>query len=119
MADKKTDNSKARDKARLGRLAQQLERHRPFLRASLVQTHKPCIHKTSCNACRSGKKHPFCYLTIKTRGVTKNRYLPKRFIPKAKLWIKNYRKSRGITEEMSLLWLNELYEEDPPAAPRS
>ena len=93
-------------------LIKMLESYRPFVRASVVVTRKPCIRK-GCAHCKKGRKHPFSYLTIKTKGKTQVRYLPKRLIPLALKQVKNYQKTKGIAERMSKLWLEELLAQRP------
>lgn len=92
---------------RLKVLARRLEAYRPFIRASVVVTRKPCIRK-GCPACREGHKHASPLLTASVRGKPKNRYLPKRLIAEARWRTGNYRKSKAIWEEMSEIWLEEL-----------
>lgn len=92
---------------RLAALARRLEACRPFIRASVVITRKPCIRK-GCRACREGHKHASPLLTTSVRGKSKNRYLPKRLIAEARRLTGNYRKSKAILEQMSEIWLDEL-----------
>ncbi|MFH1725590.1 MAG: DUF6788 family protein [Elusimicrobiota bacterium] len=92
---------------RLAVLALRLEAYRPFIRASVVITRKPCIRE-GCRACREGRKHASPLLTASVRGKAKNRYLPKRLIGEARRRTENYRKSKAILEQMSEIWLEEL-----------
>ena len=92
---------------RLAVLARRLEACRPFIRASVVITRKPCIQK-GCRACREGRKHLSPLLSASVQGKPKNRYLPKSLIAEARRRTANYRKTKAILERMSALWLEEL-----------
>lgn len=92
---------------RLVVLARRLEAFRPFIRASVVITRKPCIRK-NCRACRNGQKHVSPLLTASVRGKPKNRYLPQGLIAEARRRTENYRKSKVVLEQMSEIWLEEL-----------
>ena len=92
---------------RLAILANQLESCRPFIRASVVITRKPCIRK-GCRACRDGRKHESPLLTASVNGSSKNRYLPKHLIATARLRAGNYRKTKAILEKMSKIWIDDL-----------
>lgn len=92
---------------RLALLEHRLEAYRPFIRASVVITRKPCIRK-GCRACRDGHKHVSPLLTVSVRGRPKNRYLPQGLIAEARRRTENYRKSKAVLEQMSEIWLEEL-----------
>lgn len=92
---------------RLVVLARRLEAYRPFIRASVVITRKPCIRK-GCRACREGHRHESPLLTASVRGKPKNRYLPKGLIAEARRRTENYRRSKVVLEQMSEIWLEEL-----------
>jgi hypothetical protein len=88
-------------------LERRLRGYRPFIRATVVLTRKPCIRK-GCRACRQGHKHASPLLTASVGGKPKNRYLPKGLIAEARRRTKNYRKTKQVLERMSELWLEEL-----------
>lgn len=88
-------------------LERRLEDYRPFIRATVVLTRKPCIRR-GCGACRQGRKHLSPLLTASVGGKPKNRYLPKGLIAEARRRTKNYRKMKQVLERMSELWLEEL-----------
>jgi hypothetical protein len=88
-------------------LERRLETCRPFIRASVVLTRKPCIRK-SCRACREDRRHVSPLLTVSVRGRPKNRYLPKKLIAEARRRTENYRKAKRVLEQMSELWIEEL-----------
>ena len=88
-------------------LKRRLESYRPFIRASVVITRKPCIRK-GCRACREGHKHISPLLTASVKGKPKNRYLPVRLIAEARRRTENYRKTKHLLEQMSKMWLEEL-----------
>ena len=92
---------------RLAALQARLEFCRPFIRASVVITRKPCIRK-GCRACREGHKHISPLLTASVKGKPKNRYLPVKLIAEARRRTENYRKTKRVLEQMSGLWLEEL-----------
>lgn len=92
---------------RLAVLYRRLEACRPFIRASVVLTRKPCIRK-GCRACQEGRKHMSPMLTASVRGRPKTRYLPKGLIAEARRRTENYRKSKAVLEQMSVIWLEEL-----------
>lgn len=92
---------------RLALLTRRLEAYRPFIRASVVITRKPCIRK-GCRACRDGDKHVSPLLTVSVGGRPKNRYLPQGLIAEAQRRTENYRKSKAVLEQMSEIWLEEL-----------
>jgi hypothetical protein len=92
---------------RMTALERRLESYRPFIRASVVITRKPCIRK-SCRACREGHKHISPLLTVSVKGKPKNRYLPVKLIAEARRRTENYRKTKHVLEQMSGLWLEEL-----------
>lgn len=92
---------------RLAKLERRLEAYRPFIRASVVLTRKPCIQK-GCRACRDGRKHASPMLTASVRGSPKTRYLPKGLIAEAQLRTGNYRKTKQVLERMSEIWIEEL-----------
>lgn len=92
---------------RLALLARRLEAYRPFIRASVVITRKPCIRK-GCRACRQGRKHASSLLSASVRGKPKNRYLPQGLIAEARRRTENYRRSKVVLEQMSEIWLEEL-----------
>ena len=92
---------------RMAALERRLESYRPFIRASVVITRKPCIRK-GCRACREGHKHISPLLTASVKGKPKNRYLPLRLIAEARRRTENYRKTRRVLEQMSGLWIAEL-----------
>ena len=84
-----------------------MEAHRPFIRASVVITRKPCTRK-GCRACREGDKHESPLLTASVRGRAKHRYLPKHLIAEARRRTENYRKTKMILEKMSEIWMEDL-----------
>ena len=92
---------------RLAALERRLEAYRPFIRASVVITRKPCIRK-GCRACREGHKHMSPLLTVSVRGKPKNRYLPMKLIAEARRRTGNYRKVKRVLEQMSEMWIEEL-----------
>lgn len=92
---------------RLAVLERRLEAYRPFIRASVVLTRKPCIQK-GCRACREGRKHASPLLSASVRGRSKNRYLPKKLIAEARQRTENYRKTKHVLEQMSEIWIEEL-----------
>ena len=92
---------------RLAALDRRLKAYRPFIRASVVVTRKPCIRK-GCRPCWDGAKHVSPLLTASVRGKPKNRYLPQRLIAEARRRTENYRKSKAIWEQMSGMWIEEL-----------
>lgn len=92
---------------RMAELERRLEFCRPFIRASVVITRKPCIRK-GCRACREGHKHISPLLTVSVKGKPKNRYLPMNLIAEARRRTENYRKTKRVLERMSELWLEEL-----------
>jgi hypothetical protein len=92
---------------RLAVLERRLEACRPFIRASVVVTRKPCIRK-GCRACREGHKHLSPLLTASVHGKPKNRYLPKGLIAEARRRTGNYRKTKHVLEQMSDIWVEEL-----------
>jgi hypothetical protein len=92
---------------RLAMLEQRLQDYRPFIRATVVLTRKPCIRK-GCRACRQGRRHASPLLTASVGGRPKNRYLPKGLIAEARRRTANYRKTKQVLEQMSVLWVEEL-----------
>ena len=92
---------------RLAVLDRRLRSCRPFIRASVVITRKPCIRK-GCRACREGDKHESPLLTASVEGKPKNRYLPKRLVAAARRRTENYRKMKAILEQMSDIWIEDL-----------
>lgn len=92
---------------RLKRLETLLEGHRPFVRATVVVTRKPCVHK-GCHACRHGRKHPSSYLVASMDGKPKVRYLPKDKVGSARRLAHNWRKTKAILEDMSRIWIEDL-----------
>ena len=92
---------------RLAALELRLQAYRPFIRASVVLTRKPCTRE-GCRACRQGRKHASPLLTASVRGKPKNRYLPLHLIAEARRRTGNYRKSKAVLEQMSQMWLEEL-----------
>jgi hypothetical protein len=92
---------------RIAALEQRLESYKPFIRASVVITRKPCIRK-GCRVCREGYKHISPLLTVSVKGKPKNRYLPVNLIAEARRRTENYRKAKRVLEQMSELWLEEL-----------
>ena len=92
---------------RLAALERRLQAYRPFIRASVVLTRKPCIRK-GCRECLEGRKHASPLLTASVHGKVKNWYLPKRLIAEARRRTGNYRKSKAMLERMSDIWLEEL-----------
>ena len=96
---------------RLAVLTSRLEACRPFIRASVVITRKPCIRK-GCRACREGDKHASPLLTASVGGRAKNRYLPKDLIPEARRRTANYRKMKTVLERMSEIWIEDLLSRD-------
>lgn len=92
---------------RLAVLDRRLEAYRPFIRASVVLTRKPCIRK-GCRACREGRKHMSPMLTASVRGRPKTRYLPQGLIAEARRRTGNYRKTKHVLEQMSKIWIEEL-----------
>jgi len=96
---------------RLAVLARRLDACRPFIRASVVITRKPCIQK-SCRACQAGRKHLSPLLSMSVGGKPKNRYLPIGLIEEARRRTGNYRKAKAILDEMSEIWIKELLDRD-------
>ena len=93
--------------ARITQLLHSLEDTRPFIRASVVVTRKPCI-RSACPTCRKGTKHPSSFLTASKGGKAKVRYLPLRLIREARRRTTNWRKAKAILEKLSELWTEEL-----------
>lgn len=108
MPKPQTPDSKTKQK-RLSRLATRLEAHRPFVRASVVVTRKPCIRE-NCRACRQGRKHLSTYLVASSGGKPKVRYLPKALLANARRRARNWRATKRILEEMSQIWIEDLLE---------
>ena len=100
----KTTSSRA---AQIRRLLHRLGGARPFIRASVVVTRKPCI-RSACPACRTGQKHRSSFLTASKGGKAKVRYLPLRLIREARRRTANWRKTKTILEKLSELWTEEL-----------
>lgn len=94
------------------RLINRLDHCRPFFRASVVVTRKPCIRE-GCAACKEGQGHHSSYLIVSKSGKPKVRYLPKNLIAAAKRYAQNYRETKALTEEMSRIWMEEFLEGKP------
>jgi hypothetical protein len=91
---------------KLSRLIDRLDSCRPFFRASVVVTRKPCIRE-GCVACKKKHGHHSSYLIVSKGGKPKVRYLPKDLIVAAKRYAQNYRKTKALTEDMSQIWMEE------------
>jgi hypothetical protein len=98
---------------RLAALERRLQSLRPFIRATVVLTRKPCIRK-GCRHCRQGRRHFSPLLTVSVAGRPKTRYLPKNLIAEARRRTENYRKTKRVLERMSELWLEELLGQGGP-----
>ena len=97
---------------RLAQLAHRLEAYRPFIRASVVVTRKPCMRKETCRACKEGRKHLSCYMVASVGGKPRVRYLPKGLVAEARRRTKNFRKTKAVLEQMSDAWMEELLSRD-------
>ena len=92
---------------RITRLLRSLGDARPFIRASVVVTRKPCI-RAACPTCRRGRKHHSSFLTASKSGKPKVRYLPLSLIGEARRRTANWRKTKALLEKLSELWTEEL-----------
>ena len=87
--------------ARRLELWQKLIRVGDIARGSVVILRRPCTRK-GCRKCASGERHPASYLGYRQGGKDRWLYLPKRLIPRAKEWVRNYRDLEKVLREVSL-----------------
>jgi hypothetical protein len=73
----------------------------PVLAGSLVQIAKHCGH-AGCH-CQRGQKHVGWYLTRSVDGKTQTTYVPLTMLEEVQGWIKEYRRLKTLTAEISQL----------------
>ena len=100
-------------------LWQKLIRMGDVARGSVVVLRRPCTRQ-GCRRCASGERHPATYLGYRRERKLHWLYLPKKLIPRAREWVKNYRAMEGILGEVSetnvgilRLWAKEMSQKNP------
>ena len=97
------------------KLADQLSRLGPVLRASLIERFTQC-GKASCKCMRGEKHGPAYYLAVSyAKGKTRQVYVPKDLQPLAEAWVHNYRQAMTVLEEMSSINLELIRRKEPEA----
>lgn len=81
----------------------QMTARKPLLAASLVAYERRC-GKPGCH-CARGEKHHGHQLTYKVRGKTRTVYVPVDLTEDVRAWIDEYRRLRGLIQEISQLTL--------------
>ena len=71
-----------------------------FVRGSVVVLRRPCTRAT-CRVCRSGKRHPATYLSMKEKGRTRLVYLTKERVAQARQWVREWKRLEKLLQEMS------------------
>lgn len=71
-----------------------------FVRGSVVVLRRPCTYR-NCRVCRSGKRHPATYLSMKEKGRTRLIYLTKERVPHARQWVREWKRLEKLLREMS------------------
>jgi hypothetical protein len=87
---------------RHNRLKQMLK-VKPFVSASLVET-MICCGRPGCH-CQKGDRHVGYYLTYKVKGKTKRVYVPVDMRDEVRQWIREHRRIRQLSQEISQLSL--------------
>ena len=75
----------------------------PLLAASLVSFERRC-GKPGCH-CAGGQKHQGHQLTYQVRGKTRTVSVPVDLTPEVRAWIDEYRRLKGLIQEISQLTL--------------
>ena len=71
-----------------------------FVRGSVVVLRRPCT-RPNCRVCRSGKRHPATYLSMKEKGRTRLLYLTKERVAQARQWVLEWKHLERLLGEMS------------------
>lgn len=71
-----------------------------FLRGSVVLMKRRCIF-AGCRKCASGERHPTWVLTVNRKGKTQTVYVGKTRLAEAKRRVDNYRRLKGLLEEVA------------------
>jgi hypothetical protein len=71
-----------------------------FLRGSVVLMKRRCIFQ-GCRKCASGERHPTWVLTVNRKGKTQTVYVGKTRLAEAKRLVENYRRLKGLIEEVA------------------
>ena len=100
-------------------LWQRLIRVGDVARGSVVVLRRPCTRR-GCRRCAAGERHPATYLGYRRAGKLHWLYLPKRLVPRAKEWVKNYRAMEQVLGEVSQTnveilrhWAREMSQKNP------
>ena len=88
-------------------------------RGSVVVLRRPCVRR-GCRRCASGERHAATYLGYRQSGKLHWLYLPKKLIPRAKEWVKNYRAMEKLLGEVTQTnvqilrhWAREMSQKNP------
>ncbi len=81
----------------------QLVARGPILSATLTKTAKPC-GRPGCR-CQKGFLHSKHYLTFKVAGKTQTVYVPLALVPEVRVWIKEHKRLKTLSQEASQLAL--------------
>ncbi len=71
-----------------------------FVRGSVVVLRRPCT-RANCRVCRSGRRHPATYLSMKEKGRTRLVYLTKERVAQARQWVLEWKRLEKLLGEMS------------------
>jgi len=82
------------------KLLQRMVLLHPWIEGSLVSTSRFC-GKENCACHHGGFKHPVLYVTWKEKGKTVSLYIPRKLESDVRRWVKNYRKLKELTREVS------------------
>lgn len=71
-----------------------------FVRGCVVVLRRPCA-RSGCRVCRSGRRHPATYLSMKEKGRTRFVYLPKERVAHARRMVGEWKRLEELLLEMS------------------
>ena len=84
-----------------------------FLRGSVVLMKRRCIF-AGCRKCASGERHPTWVLTVNRKGKTQTVYVGQSRLAEAKRLVENYRRLKGLLEEVAQINLALFRRKDLP-----
>ena len=84
-----------------------------FLRGSVVLMKRRCIF-AGCRKCASGERHPTWVLTVNRKGKTQTVYVGESRLAEAKRLVENYRRLKGLLEEVAQINLALFRRKDLP-----
>lgn len=87
------------DERRLRSELNRLLSRQGMLHGSLVRRHRVC-GKPNCR-CARGEPHEGLYLVVTENGQSRQLYIPKEWEQTVQHWIEQYRKARGLMDDIS------------------